>query len=88
LARPRYDSFWFLVDVYIFANTNVSPATDIGKNIKDRLIPLVEHLRHCIPLQLSTVFSRALLRDAGLNEDIGCHDLDASDTFFDGIRKK
>ena len=60
----------------------------MGKDIKERLIPLVDYLRRNIPLQLSTVFSKALLRDVGLKEDIGCHDLDMSDKFFDNFRKK
>jgi hypothetical protein len=60
----------------------------MGQNIKDRLIPLIDHLCHHIPLKLSTVFSEKLLLDTGLGKDINCHDLNASDAFFGVLRKK
>jgi hypothetical protein len=65
-----------------------SPATDMGADICERLIPLVDHLRRSIPLKLSTVFPNSLLEDIGLKADINCHDLEASDAFFDTFGKK
>lgn len=34
------------------------------------------------------MFSNLLLTDIGLTNDVECHDFDASDIFFDSVRKK
>src|ERR1700723_3433041 len=67
---------------------NISLATDVGQDIICRLIPLIAYLRRHIPLKISTMFSNLLLTDIGLTNDVECHDFDASDIFFDSVRKK
>lgn len=62
--------------------------TDMGQDIIGRLIPLIDYLRRRIPLTMSTMFSRSLLKDLGLTGDIDCGNLDDSDKFFDSIRRK
>jgi hypothetical protein len=62
--------------------------TDIGQDIIEHIIPLVDHLRRRIPLRFSTMFSKSLLSELNLTGDIDCHDLDASDMFFDNIKTK
>jgi hypothetical protein len=60
----------------------------MGQDICCHIIPLIDYLRNQIPLKLSTMFALDLLSDIGLKGDIDCHDLDASDSFFDSIRQK
>src|SRR5262245_56134843 len=62
--------------------------TGMGKDIYERLIPLVDYLRHQIPLQLSTVFPKSILLERGLKGGVNCHDLVSTDKFFDTFNKK
>jgi hypothetical protein len=52
----------------------------------ERLIPLVNQLRHTIPLTFSTMFPNILLKEMNLTGKIECHDLQASDYFFDKLQ--
>jgi hypothetical protein len=77
--------FTFSVFLYLF---NIIIESEVGKNIKNRLIPLVDELRNSIPLTISTLFPKKLLTDIGLPSDIYCHDLRSSDKFFEQFKNK
>lgn len=62
--------------------------TDVGRDVIDRLIPLVAHLRATIPLRISTVLSMVILRECNLPMELDCRNLDHTDIFFDKLRQK
>jgi hypothetical protein len=60
----------------------------MGRDICDRLIPLIGYLRRHIPLKLSTLHSSALIQEGSLTSNIDCRDLATSDIYFDSFRTK
>lgn len=72
----------------IHSLSDASVGTSVGYNIYKNIIPLVDHLRHLMPLQLSTMFAPSLLQSYKLKSTIRCHDLEESDSFFNAIGNK
>lgn len=86
----RHPDLGLIIPLFIHRclSSIICPESSMGQNIYRTIIPLVDHLRHLMPLEMSTMFSPTLLKSYKLKSSIRCDDLDESDSFFNAITTK
>ena len=57
------------------------------EDVAKKILPLVGHLAHEIPLRISTIFSQKLLPKYDLPRSVHCSDLEVSDRLFDSVNR-